>query len=171
MIDDGPINKANRPLLTVAMHPSGYYMAAGFVDKIRLYHILHNGIRPFRNVDIKGCKKIKFSNGGQWFAAVDNKFLHFYNSYTLERIGGEEKLMNEDVTDLRFNPDDTCLAICTSQGFVFRYRTTGILKKLSDDGYLDKDKDIRFTSCQFVEGDTDDCLLIGAGTDGSKGVL
>ncbi len=33
-MDDAPLNKNTRPLLTVAMHPTGYYLAAGFQDKI-----------------------------------------------------------------------------------------------------------------------------------------
>lgn len=29
-MDDAPLNKNTKPLLTVAMHPTGYYLAAGF---------------------------------------------------------------------------------------------------------------------------------------------
>jgi hypothetical protein len=53
------------------MHPSGYYMAAGFIDRIRIMHILHDELRDFRHLPIKGCNKMKFSTGGQFFVAVD----------------------------------------------------------------------------------------------------
>ena len=98
-MDDAPLNKNTRPLLTVAMHPTGYYLAAGFQDKIRLYHILHNGIRPFKNIDLRNCSKLRFSRGGQWFAAADNKFLYLYNSYTLQRLM-HDKLTSANVADL-----------------------------------------------------------------------
>ncbi len=63
-MDDAPLNKNTWPLLTVAMHPTGYYLAAGFQDKIWLYHILHNGIWPFKNIDLRNCSKLRFSRGG-----------------------------------------------------------------------------------------------------------
>ena len=71
VLDDMTIKEAVKPLLTVAMHPSGYYMAAGFTDKIRIYHILHDELREFRNLEIKNCSQMRFSHGGQWFAAAD----------------------------------------------------------------------------------------------------
>jgi hypothetical protein len=39
--------EAARPLLSVAIHPSGYYMAASFIDKIRLHHILHDEFKHY----------------------------------------------------------------------------------------------------------------------------
>jgi cilia- and flagella-associated protein 57 len=98
--DDAPLNKTTRPLLSVAIHPAGYYLAVGFQDRIRLFHILHNGTRSFRQIDIRNCSKIKFSNGGQWFAATDSKHLYLYNSYTLQRIGPPEKLPSGNVTKI-----------------------------------------------------------------------
>lgn len=60
--------EAAKPLLTVAIHPNGYYLAAGFKDKIRIYHVLHDDLRLFRNIERAYCTKLKFSNGGQWLA-------------------------------------------------------------------------------------------------------
>lgn len=60
-----------KPLLSVTLHPSGYYMAAGFVDKVRIMHILHEELLEFRTLEIKNCNKMKFSNGGQILAITD----------------------------------------------------------------------------------------------------
>lgn len=60
-----------KSLLSIALHPSGYYMAAGFIDRVRIMHILQDELRDFRSLDIKNCTKMKFSNGGHYFAAVD----------------------------------------------------------------------------------------------------
>lgn len=32
----------DKPLLTLAFHPSGYYLAVGCVDKLRFFHVLNN---------------------------------------------------------------------------------------------------------------------------------
>ena len=78
--------EAARPLLSVAIHPSGYYMAASFIDKIRLHHILHDEFKHYQNIDIRYCKQMKFSRGGHLFACVEKNQIHIYNSYTVERI-------------------------------------------------------------------------------------
>ncbi len=80
------IREAAKPLISVALHPSGYYLAASYIDKIRMYHILHDDLKIYKNVDIKSCQKMKFSTGGHLFIAVDNKFIYIHNSYTLARV-------------------------------------------------------------------------------------
>ena len=37
--------EVNNPLLSMAFHPSGYYMAAGFTDKLRFFHVLANELK------------------------------------------------------------------------------------------------------------------------------
>ena len=86
VLEDMSIREAARPLISVAIHPSGYYMAASFIDKVRLYHILHDEFKHYANIDIKFCKVMKFSGGGNLFACADNRNIHFYNSYTLEKV-------------------------------------------------------------------------------------
>ena len=86
VLEDMSIKEAARPLISVAIHPSGYYMAASFIDKIRLYHILHDEFKHYKALDVRLCKVMKFSQGGNIFACVDNRNIIFYNSYTLERI-------------------------------------------------------------------------------------
>lgn len=42
-------------LLCLAFHPTGYYLAVGCVDKLRFFHLLHNSLREYKEVAIKGC--------------------------------------------------------------------------------------------------------------------
>jgi hypothetical protein len=35
------------PLLSVSFHPTGYYLAAGFIDKMRVFHLLHDRLKVF----------------------------------------------------------------------------------------------------------------------------
>jgi hypothetical protein len=41
------------PLLCLAFHPSGYYLAAGFVDKLRFFHVLYNELKVILKILIK----------------------------------------------------------------------------------------------------------------------
>lgn len=42
-------NSKNDPMIEcVALHPSGYYMAAGFVDRLKILHLVHNDLREYK---------------------------------------------------------------------------------------------------------------------------
>lgn len=52
------------PLLAVSFHPSGYYLAAGFIDKLRIFHVLHDRLKVYKELPIKNANNMRFSTGG-----------------------------------------------------------------------------------------------------------
>lgn len=78
-------------------------MAVGFQEKIRVMHILHNELRDYKTIQIKCCKKMKFSNGGHILACVDSKDIHLYASYTLEPIAKLGCSFASKLSSLAFN--------------------------------------------------------------------
>ena len=60
-----------KPILSIAMHPSGYYMAAAFIDRVRVMHVLDDELREYRTLDHRSCNKMKFSSGGQYLVIVE----------------------------------------------------------------------------------------------------
>ena len=64
LYQSGGKDSAVKPVLSIALHPSGYYMAAGFIDRVRLVHVLDDELRDFRKLDHKNCSRLKFSTGG-----------------------------------------------------------------------------------------------------------
>jgi hypothetical protein len=36
------IKNHSNPLVSVAIHPNGYYLAAGFTDKVRIFYLMSN---------------------------------------------------------------------------------------------------------------------------------
>ena len=84
--EDTNIRESAKPLISVAIHPSGYYMAASYIDKIRFYHILHDEFKDYKTIDIRYCKNIKFSSGGHLFACTDEDNLHLYDANTVKKL-------------------------------------------------------------------------------------
>jgi WD40 repeat protein len=166
--DDTMILETVKPLLTVAIHPSGYYLAAGCKDKIRIYHILHDELRTFRCIERRLCSKLKFSNGGQYLACIVLKHIYIYKSYTLECIFSE-KISCLHVTDIRFSKNDTCLCIVSADGFMQRWIYDNGFTKLNDGAVCSKSIDFR--SCCFVNGIDDDLKVIAAGGDSDKSTI
>jgi WD40 repeat protein len=71
---------------TVSLHPSGLFILVGFSDKLKLFTILIDDLRPFKEFSIRGCREALFSNGGHLFAAVHGNVIQIYSTVTFENI-------------------------------------------------------------------------------------
>ena len=71
---------------SVALHPSGLFLLAGFSEKLRLMNILLDDVRVFKEFAIRGCRECAFANGGHMFAAVNNNLIQLYGAYSFENI-------------------------------------------------------------------------------------
>jgi WD40 repeat protein len=67
-----------------ALHPSGMQVVIGFKERLRLYNVLMDGLRPFREMGLKHCKEVRYSNGGQYFAVAVGINVMIFPSYTFE---------------------------------------------------------------------------------------
>jgi WD40 repeat protein len=121
VLEDMAIRDAAKPLKSIAIHPSGYYLAASFIDKIRLYHILHDELRLYKTLEVKGCTLMRFNAGGNYFFVVDQKNVVIYNSYTLVKVH-QIRATSEGVSDIVFGERDSTFAVITPDGFLGRYR-------------------------------------------------
>ena len=92
------------PLMCVAFHPFGYYIAVGFVNQLRFFHLLHSELRSYKEIMVKNTNLLKYSNGGQYLAAAYNKnktnvhIVNIYNSYTAEllvSLKGHSNIIND----------------------------------------------------------------------------
>ncbi|MFO0131725.1 MAG: hypothetical protein ACK52J_04345 [bacterium] len=48
----------------------GYYVAVGFIDKFRIYHLTHKELRLYKEINLKNCCQLRFSNGGHYIAVA-----------------------------------------------------------------------------------------------------
>ena len=71
---------------SVALHPSGLHCGIGFIDKLKLYHILVEDIRLCLEISIKNCKECKFSKSGHLLAATNGNSILVYDFNTGEKI-------------------------------------------------------------------------------------
>jgi WD40 repeat protein len=55
---------------SVACHPSGFQVLIGFKERVRLYNVLLDSLRPCRDLALKQCRELRFSNGGHMFACA-----------------------------------------------------------------------------------------------------
>ncbi len=46
-------------------------MACSIINKVRMYHIMQDEFHLFKELDIKKCRALAYSNGGHLLACVD----------------------------------------------------------------------------------------------------
>ena len=86
VLEDKAVRNQAKPLISIAMHPSGYQLAASFIDKIQIHHILHDGLRKLKSIELRNAYLIKYSRGGQYFFAIEKKSIYVYNAYTFNEL-------------------------------------------------------------------------------------
>lgn len=155
------LQEVARPLLSVAIHPNGYYLAVGLVTEIRVMHILHADTKKYQSLQIKNCSKMKFSQGGHLFVAVDNKALYIHNAYTLQRLH-MIKISQSKVTDLKFAERDAGLVLSQVDGFIGRWELPSF-KSIIEKNLV---RGAQFHAVDFVKDpsvEAEDDLIVAAG--------
>eukprot|EP00638_Chattonella_subsalsa_P013775 CAMPEP_0117801652 /NCGR_PEP_ID=MMETSP0948-20121206/15215_1 /TAXON_ID=44440 /ORGANISM="Chattonella subsalsa, Strain CCMP2191" /LENGTH=1212 /DNA_ID=CAMNT_0005634207 /DNA_START=27 /DNA_END=3665 /DNA_ORIENTATION=- len=101
-----------------ALHPSGLHIAVGFSDKLRLMNLLMDDIRAYKEIGIKQCKEVRFSNGGHYFAAVNGNVITIYQFYTCEKEVDLRAHSNK-VRHIWWGPEDVNLLSCGQDGAIY----------------------------------------------------
>lgn len=117
-----------KPLLSVAFHPSGYYLAVSFVDKVRLFHLLLDELRLFRDVSTPSSNLLKFSLGGHFLAIVSGKSIYIYKSYTLQLLTIIQE-HSSPIQDIGWASKDSKLVSVGSDGFIYEFSTINFKKE------------------------------------------
>ncbi|KAH9271594.1 hypothetical protein BASA83_006204 [Batrachochytrium salamandrivorans] len=105
---------------SVALHPSGLYLLAGFSDKLRLMNVLMDDLRIVREFGIRSCRECRFSNGGHSFAAAHGNIIQIFSAWTYDNIDNL-KGHNGKVKSLYWTPDDGSLVSAGSDGAVYTW--------------------------------------------------
>lgn len=108
-------------VLSVAFHPSGLHLLAGFTDKLRLMNLLMDDIRAYKEFPIKGCRECRFSNGGAYFAAVNGNTIQIYSTYSAESIGNLRG-HNGRVRSVVWSTDDSHITTAGMDGAIYEWR-------------------------------------------------
>ena len=74
----------NEEPYSVAFHPSGFHVIVGFADKLRLLNVFRDMLKPYKDLQIKACKEVRFSHGGNMFAVANGSNIQVFHFYTLD---------------------------------------------------------------------------------------
>ena len=154
--------------LSISIHPSGFQLVVGFSDKILMMNVIpNNHIRLYHSIPFKGCREIKYSNGGQFFAVVNgtsanNQTIHIFNSYTGENTF-TLKGHNARIRCIYWSKDDTVLVSGGADGMIFAW-TFGFNNELTK--ISSYSKSITFTSVALTN---DNRMIFSVGYGSAAG--
>eukprot|EP00727_Mastigamoeba_balamuthi_P004306 m51a1_g13873 hypothetical protein (1264) ;mRNA; f:630439-634590 len=115
---------------SVAVHPMGNQLLIGFVDKLSFANLLLDDIQIVYEIDLKGCREVRFNNGGNLMAAVQGQNIYLYSSYTLELVG-TLKGHSQRIRSIWFSSDDTRIVSAAADGAIYLWDVMR-LRRLQD---------------------------------------
>lgn len=141
---------------SVAFHPSGFHIVVGFADKLRMMNIFANDIKSYKEIHIKGCKEIKFCNGGHMFAAANGHEVQVFNFYTGENPPNMKFRKHiAKVTSLNWNDDDSLLYSAGADGAVYEWKINVRLEMQREEPDFSASKDSNSFECIAVSPNQD----------------
>ena len=102
---------------SVSIHPNGLYAAATFSLCVKLMSIYADEMKTFWETPTVGCKQVKFSNGGQFYAVLTSVNVLIYNFWRMERVCVLD-VLNARIKELIWKKDDSQLITYTSDGLI-----------------------------------------------------
>lgn len=148
----------------VSIHPSGLYVLVGFNDKVKLMNLLIDDLRTFKEFPIRGCRECKFSNGGQYFAAVNGNIIQIFSTWNFENLVNL-KGHSGRVRSLTWMADDTRLVSCGIDGAIYSWSITDLMEP-NQNGYR-RDGETITKACTYtsVVALPDGSAVYAVGTD------
>eukprot|EP01041_Mallomonas_annulata_P003461 gene3461-6887_t len=111
-------------MLCVALHPSGLHVAVGFADKLRVFHVLVDELRPCLEIAIKNCRECRFANGGNLLAAANGNSINVFDFYSGEKIA-DLRGHNGKVRGMFWMESGSQLLSCGQDGAVYLWDLEG----------------------------------------------
>ena len=120
-------NEKEMNILSVAIHPNGYYIAISDIEMIRFFHLCYKELRFYNNDQIgnepnkSNCTVMKFSNGGHLLAAVSDRIIYLIRSYSRETITTLNTPHTNEIIAIYFHTNDNYLYSVGNDGIIIQY--------------------------------------------------
>ena len=114
-------------ILSVAIHPNGYYLAISDLEMIRFFHLCYRELRFYNNDQVgneqnkSNCSILKFSNGGHLLGAASDQKIFIIKSLTRETLKSYTLQKNVVIISLYFHNDDSFFYTCDNSGNIVQY--------------------------------------------------
>ncbi|KAI9143516.1 quinon protein alcohol dehydrogenase-like superfamily, partial [Paraphysoderma sedebokerense] len=102
----------------LSLHPSGLYLLVAFSDSLTLLTLLLDDMRPYWEHEVIECRECRFSNGGQYFAYVQETVITIKSTWTFQTIASLRG-HSTNVTSIQWSMDDSKLLSVSIEGMLY----------------------------------------------------
>ena len=120
-------NEKELDILSISIHPNGYYLAVSDKEMIRFFHLCYKELRFYNNDIVSNepskinCHLLKFSNGGHLLAAVSGKTLYIIRSYSRETVKEFKTSHTGTIKQVVFHDLDHYVYTIGNEGMIVEY--------------------------------------------------
>lgn len=118
--------------LSIACHPTGLRLVIGFKYRMCMFNLLANDLHLCSEFPVKNCREVRFSHGGQHFAAVVVNRVLIFSSYTFDCIGSLQG-HSSMVKSISWTKNDTGLVSAGFEGAIYEWKMDGMKREDADD--------------------------------------
>lgn len=93
---------------------SGTHASLLCFSRLTIFHVSSNELLPWRDLTLPNLRNVRFSNGGQTFAAVVGNTIQLYSSYSHDLMGTLEG--HAMITTVYWGPFDLTIHCGASDG-------------------------------------------------------
>lgn len=130
--------------LCVAMHPIGFQVAVGFVDKVKFYYLTNQGLASSVEHLTKETRAVEYSRTGQYLAAGSGMSVLIINAYTLKYL----YTLNGHLGIIKgINWTGRILTTCCTSGYIHSWNPLKGKEKILER----QDRNIEYISCLYDE--------------------
>lgn len=104
--------------IDLGVHPNGFQVVVSFKEKIKLFNILLDKLKLYRETPAKSCKEVTFSEAGKYFAAASTINVLVFDTKTFTQLMLFQGHMMA-VKRLKWGPGDRMLFSAGSDGNVY----------------------------------------------------
>ena len=148
----------------VALHPYGFQCVVGFKERVRIYNILLDDIRALRELPLKHCGEIRYSDGGHLFACASGITIAVYSSVTFQCLATFAGHIGI-VRCLCFTRQDRLLYSAGADGSIHAWDLLSF-QKVDEPMGLDQPCPFTGLVVQYATNSDDSNRLVCCGTDG-----
>ena len=154
----------------ISLHPSGTQVVVGLRERIRMYNVMIDELKLFRELPIKGCRGLEFSNGGNMFAACVGITITVFGNYQFSAQTGFQQLYSfsghiSPVKKVVWSPDDNVLYSAGMDGNVYGW---DLVKnsRCDDTSMLNRSSSYTGMVVQFADRENKTNRVAVCGTEG-----
>lgn len=150
----------------IACHPTGLRLLVGFKFRLCMCNVLVNDLHICTDFPVKNCREVRFSPGGQYFAAVVVNRIQVYNAYSFELIGSLQG-HSSMVKSICWTKNDLGLVSAGFEGAVYEWKLEGLKREDAEDNVV---KSIAYSSLRY-DDTTGMIAAVGSSKQSEPGII